>query len=258
MVTARPADDADLHADACRPTAAATIVVESSSDGPTRRRACVRRWPEGRGLARLSRGRHRTPPPKVSSPSRYLWERPSERRRRRSNRPRKLSGKRTAGGWVSGKWRAPHRRRPTDEVSAPSIGAESFRSPDRGGRERRSPCVGKRDSVETCLTEPTAGPLKRTPLHALHKELGARLVPFAGYEMPVQYPPASWPSMPTPAPPPACSTSRTWARCGSPPSPATTRPRRSRRWCRATSRACSPASSATRSSPTTTAASSTT
>ena len=31
-------------------------------------------------------------------------------------------------------------------------------------------------------------PLKRTPLHALHVELGARLVPFAGYEMPVQYP----------------------------------------------------------------------
>ena len=31
-------------------------------------------------------------------------------------------------------------------------------------------------------------PLLRTPLHALHVELGARLVPFAGYEMPVQYP----------------------------------------------------------------------
>ncbi len=30
--------------------------------------------------------------------------------------------------------------------------------------------------------------LKRTPLYALHKELRARLVPFAGYEMPVQYP----------------------------------------------------------------------
>ena len=30
--------------------------------------------------------------------------------------------------------------------------------------------------------------LKRTPLHALHLELGARMVPFAGYEMPVQYP----------------------------------------------------------------------
>src|SRR6266699_17444 len=28
---------------------------------------------------------------------------------------------------------------------------------------------------------------KRTPLHALHLSLGARMVPFAGYEMPVQY-----------------------------------------------------------------------
>src|SRR5271163_3477098 len=28
----------------------------------------------------------------------------------------------------------------------------------------------------------------RTPLHALHVELGARMAPFAGYEMPVQYP----------------------------------------------------------------------
>lgn len=38
------------------------------------------------------------------------------------------------------------------------------------------------------MTETATGPLKRTPLYALHKELGARLVPFAGYEMPVQYP----------------------------------------------------------------------
>lgn len=30
--------------------------------------------------------------------------------------------------------------------------------------------------------------LKVTVLHALHRELGAKLVPFAGYEMPVQYP----------------------------------------------------------------------
>ena len=30
--------------------------------------------------------------------------------------------------------------------------------------------------------------LKRTPLHALHVALGARMVPFAGYELPVQYP----------------------------------------------------------------------
>ena len=30
--------------------------------------------------------------------------------------------------------------------------------------------------------------LKRTPLHDIHAALGAKLVPFAGYEMPVQYP----------------------------------------------------------------------
>ena len=30
--------------------------------------------------------------------------------------------------------------------------------------------------------------LAKTPLHALHIELGARMVPFAGYDMPVQYP----------------------------------------------------------------------
>ncbi|QDO95855.1 glycine cleavage system aminomethyltransferase GcvT [Ferrovibrio terrae] len=34
----------------------------------------------------------------------------------------------------------------------------------------------------------TTETLKVTPLHALHKELGARMVPFAGYDMPVQYP----------------------------------------------------------------------
>lgn len=30
--------------------------------------------------------------------------------------------------------------------------------------------------------------LKKTPLDALHRELGAKMVPFAGYDMPVQYP----------------------------------------------------------------------
>ena len=34
----------------------------------------------------------------------------------------------------------------------------------------------------------SAIPLMRTPLHALHLELGAKMVPFAGYEMPVSYP----------------------------------------------------------------------
>ena len=37
--------------------------------------------------------------------------------------------------------------------------------------------------------QPTASSgLKRTPLHRLHVELGARLAPFAGYEMPINFP----------------------------------------------------------------------
>ncbi|MBN9282131.1 MAG: glycine cleavage system protein T, partial [Hyphomicrobium denitrificans] len=32
-------------------------------------------------------------------------------------------------------------------------------------------------------------PLMRTPLYGAHVEAGARMVPFAGYEMPVQYSP---------------------------------------------------------------------
>ena len=44
--------------------------------------------------------------------------------------------------------------------------------------------------IRLSSTEPQAPatPLLHTPLHALHLELGARMVPFAGYEMPVQYP----------------------------------------------------------------------
>ncbi|MDN4588239.1 glycine cleavage system aminomethyltransferase GcvT [Xenophilus aerolatus] len=37
-------------------------------------------------------------------------------------------------------------------------------------------------------TANAATDLRQTPLHALHIELGARMVPFAGYSMPVQYP----------------------------------------------------------------------
>src|SRR3954451_23817108 len=36
------------------------------------------------------------------------------------------------------------------------------------------------------LPPPTA--LKRTPLYDVHKALNAKIVPFAGFEMPVQYP----------------------------------------------------------------------
>ena len=35
--------------------------------------------------------------------------------------------------------------------------------------------------------ETSTSPLKTTPLTALHEAAGARMVPFAGYRMPVQY-----------------------------------------------------------------------
>ncbi len=38
------------------------------------------------------------------------------------------------------------------------------------------------------MSEQAVAPLKTTPLNGLHRALGARMVPFAGYDMPVQYP----------------------------------------------------------------------
>jgi aminomethyltransferase len=38
------------------------------------------------------------------------------------------------------------------------------------------------------MAEATQSSLRRTPLYDLHVRFGARMVPFAGYEMPVQYP----------------------------------------------------------------------
>jgi glycine hydroxymethyltransferase len=40
---------------------------------------------------------------------------------------------------------------------------------------------------EFSWAEPTDSPLKRTSLYDIHKSLGGRMVPFAGWEMPVQY-----------------------------------------------------------------------
>ncbi|MGE4243592.1 glycine cleavage system aminomethyltransferase GcvT [Ramlibacter sp.] len=47
----------------------------------------------------------------------------------------------------------------------------------------RSPFPSLESRLSTSQQE-----LLETPLHALHRELGARMVPFAGYSMPVQYP----------------------------------------------------------------------
>ncbi len=43
-------------------------------------------------------------------------------------------------------------------------------------------------SLETLPPAQAQSPLARTPLHAVHLARGARMVPFAGYEMPVQFP----------------------------------------------------------------------
>jgi aminomethyltransferase len=38
------------------------------------------------------------------------------------------------------------------------------------------------------MTEQQSESVKTIPLHALHQQLGAKMVPFAGYQMPLQYP----------------------------------------------------------------------
>ena len=42
--------------------------------------------------------------------------------------------------------------------------------------------------LEIALASAPTDDLLKTPLHGLHLALGARMVPFAGYSMPVQYP----------------------------------------------------------------------
>lgn len=37
------------------------------------------------------------------------------------------------------------------------------------------------------MSEASTGPLKKTPLHAMHTRLGARMAEFGGYDMPIQY-----------------------------------------------------------------------
>ena len=41
---------------------------------------------------------------------------------------------------------------------------------------------------ENAMSNESSAPLHQTPLNSLHVALGARMVPFAGYSMPVQYP----------------------------------------------------------------------
>jgi len=52
-----------------------------------------------------------------------------------------------------------------------------------GQRGQPNRAIGRK---EDAVTETDT--LKQTPLHDLHVALGARMMPFAGWDMPVQYP----------------------------------------------------------------------
>ncbi len=73
------------------------------------------------------------------------------------------------------------------------------------------PCPLPKESPS--LTAASTTDLLKTPLFDLHQELGARMVPFAGYSMPVQYPQGLMAEhLQLRARRQACSMSRTWAR----------------------------------------------
>ena len=38
------------------------------------------------------------------------------------------------------------------------------------------------------LADPATAPLRKTPLNAMHRAMGAKMVDFGGWEMPVEYP----------------------------------------------------------------------
>src|SRR5258708_36542160 len=50
----------------------------------------------------------------------------------------------------------------------------------------RGMVLGNREGL-MMLARDTEIPLKSTPLHALHVASGGKMVPFAGYDMPVQF-----------------------------------------------------------------------
>ena len=57
------------------------------------------------------------------------------------------------------------------------------------GQRTDEPCSAPRGlPLFACEPAVSDTDLLKTPLHALHTELGARMVPFAGYAMPVSYP----------------------------------------------------------------------
>jgi aminomethyltransferase len=77
-----------------------------------------------------------------------------------------------------------HRRSKSGRVGV-TVWMKTLRFSDRGGRPWRNSALGL---AVTCQEPILNEALHRTALYGQHAALGAKLVPFAGYEMPVQYP----------------------------------------------------------------------
>ena len=65
---------------------------------------------------------------------------------------------------------------------------ESLRVHGQRGHRPDAVCVRSVGGAPVSIPVRRCGAARRTPLYDLHRALGATMVPFAGYEMPVQYP----------------------------------------------------------------------
>lgn len=81
----------------------------------------------------------------------------------------------------------PEKQPGSGEPAAPGtdpVRAEGSGHVDPGRADSAS---GDSRQGQPATTDPETGPLRRTPLHALHLRHGAQMAPFAGYDMPIQY-----------------------------------------------------------------------
>src|SRR4051794_16117822 len=120
------------------------------------------------------------------------------RGRRRRNRPpetlRYRGPRRELDLWKAGSPVLPHRR---SKATPRSMGRPNLSgSRTEGGHACRRVAGGGPLAWEPCVAEPVLNiekdapeELRTTPLDMLHRSLGAKMVPFAGYSMPVQYGP---------------------------------------------------------------------
>src|SRR5687767_362713 len=71
-------------------------------------------------------------------------------------------------------------------AGAPSAGGSAIQAGMRPANPSYSPFPPPPTRIP--MAHDLHATLRRTPLHGVHAALGAKLVPFAGFEMPVHYP----------------------------------------------------------------------